>query len=410
MKKFNKNIIVFVFAVLFIGFGMGKVFFTTMSDEAVNLAKNLKHGKIGYFSEFTDIIDDKSSTTLNYHDNLIDINSFKERVMGTRIIEKDSITIAKTDDGNLVEIKKSGRAMSQKDVAQTIEKISELRDVANENGAEFLYCAAPRKEYFAEGFPENTTNCIKEDFDTLISELEKSDVPYLDASKVLQESGIPNDKLYFNTDHHWRPYTGFVAASSICEELNRRYGFEYNKDYADINNYNIETYDNLFLGSHGKKTGRFFTPLGADEFDLITPKFETSYIQEQPFKKDKARTEGSFDETVIFKKFLEKDYYSMNTYVVYSGGDIKLQIMKNQLNPDGKKILLVRDSFACITAPFLSLQTSELHLCDMRNFNKSAGKKVNVEEYIKEISPDYVILLYSGISTANASDDRYDFF
>ena len=100
----------------------------------------------------------------------------------------------------------------------------------------------------------------------------------------------------------------------------------------------------------------------------------------------------------------------MNTYVVYSGGDIKLQIMKNQLNPDGKKILLVRDSFACITAPFLSLQTSELHLCDMRNFNKSAGKKVNVEEYIKEISPDYVILLYSGISTANASDDRYDFF
>lgn len=84
--------------------------------------------------------------------------------------------------------------------------------------------------------------------------------------------------------------------------------------------------------------------------------------------------------------------------------------MKNQLNPDGKKILMVRDSYACVIAPFLSLYTSELHTCDMRNFNKSAGKKVNVEEYIKEISPDYVILLYSGVSTANASDDRYDFF
>lgn len=408
MKKFNKNIIVFIFAVLFIGLGMGKVFFTTISDETVNLAKNLKHGQIDSFSEFTDTIDDKSSTTLEYHDTLIDINSFKERVMGTRIINKNNMTIAKTNNGNLVEVKSVKDKLSQKDISETVAKISELQNIANENGAEFLYCAAPRKEYFATSLPDNVSNYIKDDFNILISELSKSDIPYIDASKVIQESGIPNDELYFNTDHHWRPYTGFVAVSSICEELNKKYGFEYNKAYTDINNYNIETYDGLFLGSHGKKTGRYFTHSGPDAFDLITPNFTTSFIEEQPFKKEKR--EGRFDETVIFKKFLKKDYYSINNYVTYSGGDIKLQIFKNQLNPDGKKVLLIRDSFACVAAPFLSLHTSELHICDMRTFNKSPGKKVNVEEYIKEISPDYVILLYSGVAKADSSDQKYNFF
>jgi len=107
---------------------------------------------------------------------------------------------------------------------------------------------------------------------------------------------------------------------------------------------------------------------------------------------------------------LEKDYYKINNYVTYSGGDIKLQIMKNMLNANGKKVLLIRDSYACAAAPFLSLYFSELHSCDMRNINKSPGEKVNAEEYMKEISPDYVILLYSGIGKADDAYETYNFF
>lgn len=408
MKKFNQNIIVFVFAALFIALGMGKGFFTAMSDGTKRFAENVKNGKADSFAEFTDVVDDQSSTALAYHDMLIDMNSFKERMIGTRMIIKDNITIAKTDDGNLVEVRKAEDKLTEEEVAQSVSKIAELQRVANENGAQFLYCAVPRKEYFARNFPSNTANYVKEDFDTLIKELSESDVAYLDVSKVLQECSIPNDQLYFNTDHHWRPYTAFTAVNAICEELHTRYGFEYNQAYTDINHYDIKTYPDYFLGSHGKKTGRYFSQLGTDDFDLITPKFATSYTEEQPFKKEKK--EGSFEDTVIFKEFLEKDYYGINTYVTYSGGDMKLQIFKNLLNADGKKILLVRDSYACAAAPFLSLHASELHICDMRTINKSPGTKINVEEYVKEISPDYVILLYSGVSKPNSDYEEYNFF
>lgn len=87
-----------------------------------------------------------------------------------------------------------------------------------------------------------------------------------------------------------------------------------------------------------------------------------------------------------------------------------MQIMYNNLNPKGKKILMIRDSFSCVVAPFLSLQTSELHICDMRDFEYYVGDKLNAEEYIKQIAPDYVIVLYSGVSNFEESHGKYDFF
>ena len=107
---------------------------------------------------------------------------------------------------------------------------------------------------------------------------------------------------------------------------------------------------------------------------------------------------------------MKKDYYNGSPYVTYSGGDFRLQIMKNNLTPDGKKILLVRNSYSCVVAPFLALQTSELHVCDMRDFSYFVGEKLNLEEYIKEISPDYVIVLYNGASSFEDGLGQYNFF
>ena len=107
---------------------------------------------------------------------------------------------------------------------------------------------------------------------------------------------------------------------------------------------------------------------------------------------------------------MKKDYYNMNTYATYSGGDFRLQIMKNNLNPQGKKVLLIRDSFACAVAPFLSLQTRELHLCDMRDYDYYVGDKLNIKDYIQQIKPDYVLVLYAGISDISNSHSRYNFF
>lgn len=87
-----------------------------------------------------------------------------------------------------------------------------------------------------------------------------------------------------------------------------------------------------------------------DDFELIVPKFESSLTEEQPLKNEIRK--GSFENTVLYMKNMKKDYYKINTYATYSGGDFRLQIMRNNLNKKGKKILLIRDSFACVVAPF----------------------------------------------------------
>lgn len=255
--------------------------------------------------------------------------------------------------------------------------------------------------------PDNIRNFAGENYYQFLELMKDSTIPCNDFTDVIQSSQKSNKDMYYITDHHWNAKSGFNATNAICEELKELYGFSYNEEMNHIDNYNIINYLDLFLGSYGKKVGLHFTQFGADDFEVIFPKFVTKMTEVQPFKNEERN--GSFEDTVLFKDNLLKDYYHINTYSTYGGGDFRFQIMKNNLNPNGKKILLIRDSFASVVAPFLSLNTRELHICDMRSYEDFVGEKINVEEYIKEIKPDYVIVLYVGIRDVN-KDGWYDFF
>ena len=124
---------------------------------------------------------------------------------------------------------------------------------------------------------------------------------------------------------------------------------------------------------------------------MITPKFETDFTEEIPVKN--SIRNGSFEDTLLYKEYLAKDYYIFNNYITYSGGDFRLQKIINNKIENGKKILVIRSSFGCVVTPFLALHAKELHVIDTRDGDYPAGEKVNVEEYIKEIKPDYVIYL-----------------
>jgi hypothetical protein len=128
-------------------------------------------------------------------------------------------------------------------------------------------------------------------------------------------------------------------------------------------------------------------------------------IESQPFK-DQVR-EGRFEDTVLYSENLERDYYGKNPYATYSGGDFRLQIIRNNLNPEGARILVVRDSYACVVTPFLALNASEVHVCDVRDFD-FVGEKLNIADYIQEIHPDYVLVVYGGVTEVGS--DKLDFY
>ena len=368
----------------------------------IDLLTNLRHGEFTQTNVKTFIrtVDSSSSENLRYHDQLIDLNSVKDRTLNTRIVKKDSTTIIKTDTDYLIE--PFGK-IKQENLDKLAARVDTLKQISEKNGAGFLYIAAPRKEYYSKA-PEYIDNYSEVNFNGFIQSLEDKNVPTLDLSKMIEQTFSNGEDAYFVTDHHWTPYTGFQANQAICEELHELYDMPIDEDKLDYDQYNTQVYQDWFLGSQGKKVGTYFTSRGADDFELITPKFETQLSEEQPIKNE--FREGSFEETVLYLDNMKKDYYHKNPYATYSGGNFRLQIIKNKLNTEGKKILIVRDSYAYVVVPFLSLQASETHVVDIRQGDQYVGDRLSVYQYIEEIKPDYVIVLYSGVLIA---EGRFDF-
>lgn len=401
MKKFNKNSLVFFFAIIFLVCGFFGNYIKPIYLTVIEAAVELKHGNIDEALDQRHNIDRITADNLPYHNMLVDIHSAKENLLGTRLIQKKDENIVKSYNNSLKS--PDTERIDDSEMNRILTEIKKLETVTTLNGARFLYCGVPTKEYYNASDPANIKANQKDNYLQLLEGLRDRDIPYIDMADAFDANGISEDDIFFKTDHHWQPKSGVLANKTICEALNSKYQFSYNPEYTSIDNYQIESFSDLFLGSYGKKVGTYFSWDGADDFDLITPKFETQLIEEQPFKNE--MREGNFEDTVLFMENMKKDYYSVDTYSTYGGGNFRLEVIKNKLNADGAKILMIRDSYGQAVSPFLSLQTSELHTCDVRRDGNYVGEKINVQEYIEQIKPDYVIVLYSGISALR--DDTF---
>lgn len=324
---------------------------------------------------------------LAYHHTLIDLNSLYLRYSGAKSVKKEDSTIVVTQDKLLTD---AMGMVSDESMRESVSAVDKLYRYCQDAGTDFLYVACPVKGYRA-GFPAGIDNYATSNYDRFCGQLKQSGIPTLVMQEKMDEEGITRSDAFFVTDHHWTPETGFWATTKILEELEQRYRIPYHTEYTDLENYNITVYEDWFLGSHGRKVGAYFLDSGPDNISVITPKFDTSFIAELPFRND-CRS-GSFSETVLsMDRLLEKDLYEENAYTTYCGGDFRMQIFRNQLAENNRKVLIIRDSFACVVAPFLALQNSTLYLVDLRDF---ADEKPNVYRLIDEIQPDCVLILYS---------------
>ncbi len=401
MKK--SNLVLFILSFSLILSGLLSSDFIKGAKELVSrfALQTQNFGLVSAFEDFTNGAEKLTTEKLSYRNFLVDTSSLYMRLMNTKVVEKSDSTVVRTKSGYLANPRKE-IPLSQ--IENSAKKVKELMDASIDNGSKFLYVIAPSKGGGLE-YPPNVKDYTDENCNNLISSLKKHYVPVLNLVDAKENQGITDEEMFFATDHHWRPQYGLWAVGEIFDALWRRYGFSYDKSVTDPKSYNTKTLKNWFLGSQGKKVGSFFAKGSADDIDIITPKFETSLKEIQPMKN--SIREGSFENTVMYMGNSEKrDLYTLNPYASYSGGDFREQIIENNLKDDGKKILLIRDSFGCAVSPFMSLGVSSLHVVDVRDGQYYIGEKLNVFEYIKEINPDYVVVLYNGMSD---NKSLYDF-
>lgn len=274
---------------------------------------------------------------------------------------------------------------SDTDLSGLADYLTELKSVCDSVGCELMYVNKISKGTTDESLnPEFFPYVYQTNYNEIKPELIKSGIPILDFEQVIQEQNIDKYSLFFRTDHHWTPQTGLWVSENIAAQLNKEYGWNLDEALLDISNFKIDIYPKSFLGSQGKRVGALYD--GVDDFSVVKPDFETSLTVEISDKGESVTS--TFEETMLHKEsitpdnLLNKDDTAYDTYM--RGNHPLVRIMNHKI-PNGKKALLVLDSYGCVVAPFLSLEFQQLDCIDIRSYTDS------VTDYITESKPDVVI-------------------
>lgn len=340
------------------------------------------------FTNAEDIINDSMDRSHRF----IQLYGGVQRLLGRRVIRDadGGSTVYKLSDGTLTFV----NSTAAENLPAHADALFALEDTLAQWDIPLLYVQAPQKigTDGAPTLPTGVTDYGNQNADTLLALLEQGGVSTLDLREVLKADGGHWTDYFFATDHHWTPQTALLCTRALVERLNGEYGMALDESLTDPAAFSAVTYKDSFLGSQGKRTGSWYA--GTDDLTVLTPVYETAFTYSVP--STQTERSGSFGESLLFPERLEQsDLFQSNPYTVYSGGDYALARMVNHNNPDGPKLLLLRDSYSCALAPFLALHCSELITVDPRYFDGDLAACIGQEQ------PDLVIALYTPGAAAN---------
>ena len=287
-------------------------------------------------------------------------------------------------------------AQVQKDVTHNAQATADFAAALVEQGIPFSTVMTPQKvPQHTDSVPAALRDYHNEEADQFLTVLEGEGIHTID---LRDDMGPDLTDYFFVTDHHWNADGAFVGNQIMTRLLAEAYGFTPFEQGLEQVQFARQVYPDLFLGSQGKRVGTLYA--GLDDFALYSPDFETN-LTYQISPAAGPRT-GTLNEALYFTEHINFDPFTANPYVTFAGGDWAKATVTNHLNPDGPKVVMIRDSFACAITPFFALQCSQLTTIDLRAYN---GEDLLGD--IAGMEPDFVVLFYSPSTTV--SDNMFDF-
>ena len=159
------------------------------------------------------------------------------------------------------------------------------------------------------------------------------------------------DPLYFATDHHWNEHGAYIGYCALMQAL----GHMPLSQEAFI----IREVSRDFFGTLTSKSGVRHLP--GDRICAIAARDGMPPHME-------VVDDGTARQSLLWaEKLQEKDQY---TY--YLGGNHAVTVVYGSVQ-NGQKLLLIKDSYAHILAPYLASQYQEIHMIDPRYYNASVS-------------------------------------
>ena len=283
------------------------------------------------------------------------------------------------------------------DASEYLENMNSLKQYLDDLGISLLYVQVPPKNAREDSFP-GETDYSNINADNFISGLDEIGVDYLDLRIWVEENGWINKDLFYKTDHHWTQKSALQATHEVASFLNNEYGYEIDLSLYSIAAYDEEVFPDLSLGSHGRAVTRAYSD--PEDFSILHPMFPTQFSYKIPSKK--IDVSGSFDVTYNYDCLDPNgDPYVQSCYETFSYADRPVVRFHNELNSSGKRILVIKCSFANPLLQFLALGIEDLDAIDLRHFDES------LLDFITESRPDIVMFVYG---TPSLAGNVHEFF
>ena len=277
-----------------------------------------------------------------YKEDFLAVWSKAQEKIGAELIDDAEYGhLMKDDTGNLYF---PARDVS---VEKFAEQLVSLSEKVKEKNIPFYYIQAPNK--IVPGYSSDMIyqyNFSNKNADEFLEIIEKSDVTTLDLRKMIDESGIPKNQMFYKTDHHWTTPTAFWACKTIVHYLNEN------------NPFNIENFGTSYEIKNGV-TGQLISS-------------------------------GNFHQAIVKDHILNSNDFAANKHATYFEWDYGDIIIKNKKIDNDIKILLIKDSYALPVGAFLSTCVSELEMVDLRD-----TPKANLKKIIDDGKFDVVMVMYN---------------
>ena len=212
-------------------------------------------------------------------------------------------------------------------------------------------------------------------FSVLENYIDKEKIEVIDMYDVFDES----EDLYHKTDHHWNMNGTFKTYQSLMDNISNT--FKEVGKVKEKEDYNIQLYENCFIGTDGKKATEFVQE--ADNIEIYKEKNE----EKNKFKININGKDGEFIyENLITSSGLDNDY---GTYLNGDNGEVIVE--NTEINND-LEIVIIGDSMDNPLIPLLSSHFSKVYSYDLRRYDK------NIKSNIENINPK--IILFIGLTNS----------
>ena len=329
-----------------------------------------------------------ASTELGY------LNSSFQYAIGKRLINTGATQMLTLDSGHLFDLQ---------NYVSMDTGVDNIQSMANTvpQGTPFLFVYEHPTVYADNKIPEgyNVLDYSEEIAAEITEKMAPTGIEMLDSRDILPASGVPMEEYLMYTDQHWSTRASLIMAQSIAEKASELTGIDLHAEKLDIENFETQTFPELFLGKYGQRIGT--GNIAPDDITIYWPKAETNIRRYTNYLGKITDIEGEFKDSVIRWEYLEPDEgktYNIKAYFDY-GLTENHDIYRNADGADCT-ILLLKDSYSASIGSFLSLLADEVYAVDLRRSDLS------LDEWIQESNPDIVICSYS---MQMLRDDAYEF-